>query len=161
MSVILTLILYEFPIFTISTIIPRQCFRPMNIGWENCLFFRKAVAGAIIGLLLFFQDFWDLFCSPPPSVFMTPSTNYMLLYSTLLCKKITRAPGGHKKCMLTKLGGGAKQNRSDFCYNQMKSRSLQVGFLFIISGSFTELHAWRHFSLLVERLFKIFWSHVN
>ena len=30
----------------------------------------------------------------------------MLLYSTLLCKKIAREPGGHKKFMLTKLGGG-------------------------------------------------------
>ena len=41
----------------------------------------------------------------------------MLLYSTLLCKKIARARGGHKEFMLTKLGGGgggegAKQNRS-------------------------------------------------
>ena len=38
----------------------------------------------------------------------------MLLYSTLLCKKIARAPGGHKKVMLTKLGGGGggEQNRS-------------------------------------------------
>ena len=39
----------------------------------------------------------------------------MLLYSTLLCKKKARAPGGHKRFMLTKLGGGgggAKQNRS-------------------------------------------------
>ena len=45
-----------------------------------------------------------------PSVFMTPVTNYMLLYSTLLCKKIARPPGGHKKFMLTKLGG---RNRID------------------------------------------------
>ena len=41
----------------------------------------------------------------------------MLLYSTLLSKKIARAPGGYKKFMLTKLGGGGggggggKQNR--------------------------------------------------
>ena len=39
---------------------------------------------------------------------ITPVTNYLLLYSTLLCKKIARAPGGHKKFMLTKLGGGAE-----------------------------------------------------
>ena len=33
-----------------------------------------------------------------------------LLYSTLLCKKIARALGGHERFMLTKLwGGGAKQ----------------------------------------------------
>ena len=41
---------------------------------------------------------------------MTPVTNYMLLYSTLLCKKIARAPGGHKTFMFTKLGG---RNRID------------------------------------------------
>ena len=35
-----------------------------------------------------------------------------LLYSTLLCKKIAGAHGGHKRFMLTKLGGGGKQNRS-------------------------------------------------
>ena len=29
----------------------------------------------------------------------------MLLYGSLLCKKIARAPGGHKRFMLTKLGG--------------------------------------------------------
>ena len=54
----------------------------------------------------------DLFCfaPPPPRVFfMTPSYNlyvYMLLYSKLLCKKIARAPGGQKRFMPTKLGGG-------------------------------------------------------
>ena len=35
----------------------------------------------------------------------------MLLYSMLLCKKIARAPWGHKKFKLTKLGGGG--NRID------------------------------------------------
>ena len=29
-----------------------------------------------------------------------------MLYSTLLCKKIARAPERHKKFMLSKLGGG-------------------------------------------------------
>ena len=50
----------------------------------------------------------DLSCPPPPHpvFFMTSVTNYRLLYSTLLCKKIARAPGGHKKFVLTKLGGG-------------------------------------------------------
>ena len=43
-------------------------------------------------------------------IFMTPVTNYLLLCSTLLCNKATRAPGVHKRFMLTKLGGG--QNRS-------------------------------------------------
>ena len=42
----------------------------------------------------------DLFCSPPV-FFMTPVTNYMLLYSTLLCKKIARAPGVIKNYALT------------------------------------------------------------
>ena len=40
---------------------------------------------------------WDLFCFAPVSM--------------LLCKKkIARAPGGHKKILFTKLGGG---NRVD------------------------------------------------
>ena len=49
---------------------------------------------------------------PPPQCFLWPPvTNYcILLYNTLLCKKIARAPGGHKKFMLTKLVGG---NRLD------------------------------------------------
>ena len=42
----------------------------------------------------------------PPVFFMTPVIIYMLLYRTLLSKKIARAPGGHKRFMLTKLGGG-------------------------------------------------------
>ena len=60
--------------------------------------------------------FMDLFCFAPQCFLSPPVTNYMLLYSTLLCKKIARAPGGHKKFMLTKLGGGggAKHNRSRF-----------------------------------------------
>ena len=52
----------------------------------------------------------DLFCFGPPVFFMTSITNYMLLYSTLLGKRIARAPGGHKNFVLTKLGG---QNRID------------------------------------------------
>ena len=36
----------------------------------------------------------------------------MLLYSTLLCKKIARATGGHKRFMLTKLGGGNRIDRA-------------------------------------------------
>ena len=45
--------------------------------------------------------------SVSPQCFLWPPvTNYMLLYSTLLCKKIARVPGGHKRFMLTKRGGG-------------------------------------------------------
>ena len=44
--------------------------------------------------------------SPPPVFLWPPVTIYMLLHSTLLCKKIARAPGGYKKFLLTKLGGG-------------------------------------------------------
>ena len=50
---------------------------------------------------------------PPPVFFMTPVTNYMLLYSTLLYTKIARAPMGHKRFKLTKLGGGGGQKRSE------------------------------------------------
>ena len=44
--------------------------------------------------------------------FWPPFTNYLFLYSTLLCKKLACAPGGHKKFMLTKRGGGGR-NRID------------------------------------------------
>ena len=54
----------------------------------------------------------------PPLFFAPPVTNYMLLYSTLLCKKIARAPGGREKYKLTKVGGGgAKHSRSNFSFN--------------------------------------------
>ena len=43
---------------------------------------------------------------PPPVLLTPPVTNYMLLYSTLLCKQIERAPGGHKKYELNVGGGG-------------------------------------------------------
>ena len=54
----------------------------------------------------------DLFCFGPPVYFRPPVINYMLLYSTSLCKKIARAPGGRKKYKLTELGGGGR-NRID------------------------------------------------
>ena len=57
-------------------------------------------------------SFWAEEFNPGP-----PVTNSVLLYSTLLCKKIARASGGLKKFMLTKLGGGgggSKRNRSHF-----------------------------------------------
>ena len=37
---------------------------------------------------------------------MTPATNYVLLYSTLLCKNNARASRGHKTYIPTKLGVG-------------------------------------------------------
>ena len=58
------------------------------------------------------NDKSDLFCFGPQCFLWPPVTIYMLLYSTLLCMKIARAPGGHKKLMLTKLGGGGR-NRID------------------------------------------------
>ena len=59
----------------------------------------------------FYFIFMDLFCFGPPSVFMfRPSViHYMLLYSTLPCNKIARAPGGIKEfCSLSWGGGGTE-----------------------------------------------------
>ena len=47
-----------------------------------------------------------IFSVSDPSVFYDPQLQIMLFYSTLLCKKIARVPGGHKRFMLTKRGGG-------------------------------------------------------
>ena len=56
---------------------------------------------------------WTYSVSAPQCFLWPPVTNFILLYSTLLCKKKARAPGGHKKFVLTKLGGGGgEQNRS-------------------------------------------------
>ena len=64
----------------------------------------------------------DLFCfALPPVFFITPVTNCMLLYSTLLCKKIARAPGGHNRFMPTKPGGG---NRI-YLYKSMLKRAFR------------------------------------
>ena len=58
---------------------------------------------------------------PPPVFFMTPPvTNSMLLHSTLLCKKIARAPGGQNNLCSLSWGGGAKQNRSETRCNGKK-----------------------------------------
>ena len=43
--------------------------------------------------------------------------------------------------------------RRDFCYDRMTSQPLQICFLFIRSCNFNWVSAWRHFSLLVERVF--------
>ena len=53
----------------------------------------------------------DLFCLGPQCFLWPPVRKYLLLYSTLLCKKIARAPGGQKRFILTKLEGGG--NRID------------------------------------------------
>ena len=53
----------------------------------------------------------------PPGVFCEINkyvTNYMLLYSTLLCKKVACAAGGDKRFMLSSWEGGGEQNRFDF-----------------------------------------------
>ena len=49
-------------------------------------------------------------------------------------QKIARAAGGHKKFMLTKLGGGGgvvKQNRSQFHYQNQ---------VFVLSQTHTNMH---------------------
>ena len=72
-------------------------------------------------------NIWDLlFCPPPPppSVFTPPVTNYMLLYSTLLCTKIARAPGGVKNISSLRWGG---QNRIDPIFvSKLKIISIMV-----------------------------------
>ena len=68
------------------------------------------------------MTFPDLFCftpPPPPGVFLRPLvTNYMLWYSTLLCKKNSACAWGRKNISSLRWwwggGGGAKQNRSTF-----------------------------------------------
>ena len=45
-----------------------------------------------------------------PQFLMTPRYKLYVVISTLIWKKIARAPGGHKRCKLTKLGG-SEQNR--------------------------------------------------
>ena len=50
--------------------------------------------------------------------FTETSCANMSFYSSSLCKKIARAPGGHKKFMLTKLGRG-EQNSSEKVYIQI------------------------------------------
>ena len=57
-------------------------------------------------LIVKVNSFYRSILSSPQCFCDPPVTNYMLLYSTLLCKKTARAPGGHKKFILTKLGGG-------------------------------------------------------
>ena len=56
----------------------------------------------------------------------------MLLYSTLLCKKIARAPGGYKKFKLTKVGG---QNRID-PYFQVNEEHLEYARTFFVQMKF-------------------------
>ena len=63
---------------------------PISINWINFLLLK----------LIMFSNLVSIFGSilfPSPSVFYDTVTNYMLLYSTLPCEKIARAPGGRKK----------------------------------------------------------------
>ena len=48
----------------------------------------------------------------PPVFFYDPQLQILCCYIARSYVKKARAPGGHKRFMLTKLGGGAKQNRS-------------------------------------------------
>ena len=75
-------------------------------------------ANAFLGSILF----W------PPSVFYDPQLQIICCYIALLCKKIARAPGGHKKFMLTKLWG-PKQNRSHFSWIKKHIKYLQAPYL--------------------------------
>ena len=78
----------------------------------------------------------DLFCSPPPELFMWPPvTNYMLLYSMLLCKKIARAPGVIKQ-MLTKLGRGGGRIDPSWLLTRIGTRFIKS----IIRMDFVEWH---------------------
>ena len=54
----------------------------------------------------------DLFCFVSPVIFTPPVTNYLLFFSTLLCKKST-CGWGRKKYILTDLEG-QKQKRSNY-----------------------------------------------
>ena len=50
---------------------------------------------------------FGIYSVPSPQCFLRPPvTNYMLLYSTLLCKRIARAPGVVKNISSLRWGGG-------------------------------------------------------
>ena len=50
-------------------------------------------------LLSFLSLIFRIYSVPPPKCYLRPKLqNYMLLYSTLLCKKTARAPGGGWGC---------------------------------------------------------------
>ena len=119
---------------TTETKIKSKCirFNILHVNWRNkkllCIIRVKVKKNGSI-------------LSPPPSqcFLCPPVSNYMLLYSTLLGTKIARAPGGHKRFMLTKLGGGVKQNRSNKTW---RNRVLSLFELRI----FIKASEWRHFS---------------
>ena len=89
----------------------RERYSTLNCtSWWNIAkhFFEDTIFLRIKYIWSFRYHFWDLFC--PPQCFYDTSYKLYVLYNTLLSKKIARAPGGHKKFMLTKLGG---RNRID------------------------------------------------
>ena len=73
---------------------------------------------------------------PPPRVFTPSVTNYMLLNSTLLCKKIAGAPGGVKNVRPLSWGGGAEQIRELSCSSRCYARLLM---LLLLSQSLVSL----------------------
>ena len=76
----------------------------------------------------------DLFCFAPPPSFLRPSvTNYMLLYSTLLCKKIARALGGVKIISPLRWGEDRIDWKSRY-YENLPKRSSRTNIIAIKSG---------------------------
>ena len=80
---------------------------PRETNWQLPLFWlvrSVCVQGLVYDSI---QSKSDLFCFA--SVFTPPVTNFMLLYSALLCKIIARAPGGVKN--ISSLSWGGVRNR--------------------------------------------------
>ena len=108
-----------------------------------------------------FIDFCGSILFRPPVLLWPPVANYMLLYSPLLCKKIPRAPRGHKRFMLSKLGrrGGGEQYRSNYVNQRVTSNGCDFKdqkILFYFKNFFC---AWpkfyRLFSITPQRYTKI------
>ena len=67
--------------------------------------------------------------------------HYVWLYSTPLCKNNARAPGGHKKYILTKLG--AETESIPFFLDRLRQKVDTVGILYTLGASHTEFDSIR------------------